>query len=137
MAINVVTEFRVSIFRQFLTEQVDGTWLDRILHSTLMVGIDLTAFALLSLLFGVGLAIQHDHLSFTPSRTALLVRRLAFLMLVGCAHLFLICNGDILFEYAIAGFVVLALLSGPSWLPIATGGPLCSRCSLQPHSCRR
>jgi uncharacterized protein len=63
-------------------------------------------------------------LSLTPRRTALLVRRLAFLMLVGAAHLVLIWNGDILFEYAIAGFVALAFLSGPSWLPLAAGAAL-------------
>jgi uncharacterized protein len=57
MAINIVMEFRVSIFQRFLTARVDGTWLDRVLHSILMVGIDLKAFALFSLLFGVGLAI--------------------------------------------------------------------------------
>src|SRR5215470_1547325 len=66
MAVNVVTEFRVSIFEQFLTAQVNGTWLDRVLHFIMMVGIDLKAFALFSLLFGVGLAIQHDRLSLTP-----------------------------------------------------------------------
>jgi uncharacterized protein len=88
----------------------DGTGLDRALYSILMTGIDLKAFALFSLLFGVGLAIQYDHLSANPRRTALLVRRLAFLMLIGAAHLVLIWNGDILFEYAIAGFVVLPFL---------------------------
>ena len=40
----------------------------------------------------------------------MLVRRLAFLMLVGAAHLVLLWNGDILFEYAIAGFIVLPFL---------------------------
>jgi uncharacterized protein len=82
MAINVVTEFRVSIFEQLLPAQIDGAWLDRELHSILMIGIDLKAFALFSLLFGVGLAIQFDHLSASPRRTSLLVRRLAFLMLI-------------------------------------------------------
>src|SRR5262245_22149776 len=53
MAINVVTEFRVSIFQQFLSARVDRTWFDRVLYSILMVGIDLKAFALFSLLFGV------------------------------------------------------------------------------------
>ena len=75
-----------------------------------MVGIDLKAFALFSLLFGVGLAIQHDHLSADSRRTALLVRRLMFLMVVGAVHLVLLWNGDILFEYAIAGFIVLPFL---------------------------
>src|SRR5215475_3437176 len=102
MAINVATEFRVSIFEQFLRDQIDGRWLDRALHSILMIGIDLKAFALFSLLFGVGLAIQHYHLSPHPQRITLLIRRLAFLMLVDGVHLLLIWNGDILFEHAIA-----------------------------------
>jgi uncharacterized protein len=110
MAINVVTIFRASIFERFLPDGGDGTRLDRALYSILMAGIDLKAFALFSLLFGVGLAIQYDHLSASSRRTALLFRRLAFLMLVGAAHLILIWNGDILFEYAIAGFVVLPFL---------------------------
>jgi uncharacterized protein len=110
MAINVVTVFRVSIFEQFLRGGGDGTPLDRTLHWILMVGVDLKAFALFSLLFGIGLAIQHDHLSANSRRLALLVRRLAFLMLIGAAHLVLLWNGDILFEYAIAGFVVLPFL---------------------------
>jgi uncharacterized protein len=110
MAINVATVFRVSIFEQFLPDRGDGTALDRALYWILMVGIDLKAFALFSLLFGVGLAIQHDHLSAESRRTALLVRRLAFLMLVGAAHLVLLWNGDILFEYAVAGFIVLPFL---------------------------
>jgi uncharacterized protein len=110
MAINVVTIFRASIFERFLPDGGDGTGLDRALYSILMAGIDLKAFALFSLLFGVGLAIQYDHLSSSSRRTTLLVRRLAFLMLVGAAHLVLLWNGDILFEYAIAGFVVLPFL---------------------------
>ncbi|MDP2376050.1 DUF418 domain-containing protein [Reyranella sp.] len=110
MAINVATMFRVSIFERFLSDGNDGTSLDRVLYWILMAGIDLKALALFSLLFGVGLAIQYDHLSADSRRTTLLVRRLAFLMLIGAAHLILIWNGDILFEYAIAGFVVLPLL---------------------------
>jgi uncharacterized protein len=110
MAINVATIFRVSIFAQFLPDGGDGTQLDRALYWILMIGVDLKAFALFSLLFGVGLAIQHDHLAAAPRRTVLLVRRLAFLMLVGAAHLVLVWNGDILFEYAVAGFVVLPFL---------------------------
>jgi uncharacterized protein len=124
MAINITTIFRVSIFERFLPGQIDGTWLDRTLSSILMIGIDLKAFALFSLLFGVGLAIQYDHLSASTRRTALLVRRLAFLLLIGAVHLVLIWNGDILFEYAIAAFVVLPFLYGPSRLPAIVGTAL-------------
>jgi uncharacterized protein len=54
----------------------------------------------------------------------LLVRRLAFLMLIGAAHLVLIWNGDILFEYAIAGSIVLLILYGPSRIPAVVGTAL-------------
>ncbi|MEA2895803.1 MAG: uncharacterized protein QOJ84_1418 [Bradyrhizobium sp.] len=124
MAINVVTIFRTSIFERFLPGPMDGTWLDRALYLVLMIGIDLKALALFSLLFGVGLAIQYDHLSASYRRAALLVRRLAFLLLIGAAHLVLIWNGDILFEYAIAGLVVLPFLFGPSRLPAILGAVL-------------
>jgi len=121
IAINVTTEFRLSIFERFLHDEIDGSRFDRVLHLFLMIGIDLKAFALFSLLFGVGLAIQHDHLSRNPQRITLLVRRLIFLMLVGAIHLLLIWNGDILCEYAVAGFIVMPFLFGPSRLPAAAG----------------
>jgi len=121
MAINVTTEFRTSIFEQFLHDSINGGWLDRALHSFLMIGVNLKAFALFSLLFGVGLAIQHDHLSAHPQRIVLLSRRLAFLLLVGAFHLVFVWNGDILIEYAIAGFIVVPLLFGPSRIPATVG----------------
>ena len=129
MAINVATVFRVSIFERFLPARYlpirpDDTWLDRALDSILMIGIDLKALALFSLLFGVGLAIQFDHLSADARRATLLVRRLAFLMLVGLVHLVLIWNGDILFEYAVAGFLVLPFLFLWSRVPAIAGAAM-------------
>jgi uncharacterized protein len=113
MAINVVKEFRVSIFQQFLTDQIGGAWYDRAVHSILLIGSDMKALALFSMLFGVGLAIQFDQLSSHPRRALLLARRLFVLLFIGVAHLVLVWNGDILVEYAIGGFVVLAFLYGP------------------------
>ena len=121
MAINVVTVFRVSIFEQFLPARIYGTWIDRLVHSILLIGIDMKAWTLFSLLFGVGLAIQYDRLSTSTRRTALLVRRLAFLMLIGAVHLVLVWNGDILFGYAIAGFIVLPFLFGSPRTPAVAG----------------
>lgn len=46
----------------------------------------------------------------------MLLRRLAVLLLFGVIHLCLIWNGDILTEYALAGFIVLPFLFGPRWL---------------------
>jgi uncharacterized protein len=44
------------------------------------------------------------------------VRRLLVLLAIGLIHLVLIWNGDILTEYAVAGFLVLPFLFGPRWL---------------------
>jgi uncharacterized protein len=115
LAINLETEFRISIFQQFLPNPSDQG-LGRLIDGALDIFIDMKAFALFSLLFGVGLAIQFERLGRTERRTALLVRRLLVLLAFGLIHLFLIWNGDILTEYALAGFVVLPFLFGPTWL---------------------
>ena len=59
----------------------------------------------------------------------LLVRRLFVLLAIGLVHLCLIWNGDILVEYALAGFVVLPFLFGPRRL-LAGGGRCCSSRSI-------
>jgi uncharacterized protein len=114
--IHVVFEFRVSIFEQFLPPT--GTPIDRALKDVLTAALELKAFAVFSFLFGVGLAIQFDRLANNPRRLVLLVRRLVVLLMLGAVHLFLIWNGDILVEYAIAGLVVLPFLFGPRWLVV-------------------
>ncbi|MEA2823295.1 MAG: uncharacterized protein QOJ86_5299 [Bradyrhizobium sp.] len=116
IAINVVFEFRVDIFEQFLPASGSLGAIDSALKRFLAVAVEMKAFALFSLLFGAGLAIQFDRLANHPRRVALLVRRLVMLLLIGAVHLFLIWNGDILVEYAVAGLIVLPLLFGPGWL---------------------
>ena len=116
MAINVTMVFRVSIFEQFIRARHPASPLDRIVETILTLAVDLKAFALFSLLFGIGLAIQFERLSGSPRRTILLVRRLVVLLAFGLIHLCLIWNGDILTEYALVGLLVLPLLFGPPWL---------------------
>jgi uncharacterized protein len=116
ITIDVVFEFRVSIFEQFLPPT--GTPIDRALKDALTASIELKAFAVFSFLFGVGLAIQFDRLASNPRRLALLVRRLVVLLMLGAVHLFLIWNGDILVEYAIAGLIAFPFLFGPRWLAL-------------------
>jgi len=120
LAINLVTEFRISIFEQFLPAARPAAPLDRAVETILMLAVDMKAFALFSLLFGVGLAIQFEHLSTNPDRALLLFRRLIVLLALGLLHLCLIWNGDILTEYAIAGLIFLPFLFGPRWL-LASG----------------
>lgn len=116
LAINVVFEFRVSIFEQFLPPAGIESAIDRALKDFLAAAIELKALALFSFLFGVGLAIQFDRLAGNPRRLVLLVRRLIVLLAIGAVHLYLIWNGDILVEYAVAGLVVLPFLFAPRWL---------------------
>jgi uncharacterized protein len=118
IAIHAVFEFRVDIFEQFLPATGNVSLIDRALKDILSAAVELKAFALFSFLFGVGLAIQFDRLENNPRRVVLLVRRLLVLLLIGAVHLFLIWNGDILVEYAVAGLIVLPLLFVPGWLAL-------------------
>src|SRR3984893_11495647 len=123
LAINVVNEFRVSIFEEFLPVANTTGTLDRAVQTFLTMAVELKAMALFSLLFGIGMAIQFERLASNPRRGMLLLRRLAILLVIGVAHLFLIWNGDILTEYSLAGFIALPLLWGPRWL-LAAGASL-------------
>ena len=116
LAINVVTEFRVSIFEQFLAAKPAAWPVDHAVETILTLAVEMKAFALFSLLFGAGLAIQFERLANSERRALLLVRRLAVLLAFGLIHLCLIWNGDILTEYALAGLIVLPFLFGPRWL---------------------
>ena len=116
MAVNLVTEFRVSIFQQFVPDPRALPAADRFVEGFVAQALELKALALFSLLFGVGLAIQFDRLSVGGRAHYWLARRLGALLLLGLAHLLLIWNGDILAEYALAGFLVLPLLYAPAWV---------------------
>jgi uncharacterized protein len=118
LTINIVFEFRVSIFEQFLSPNGTIPAIDRALRDVLAAAIELKALALFSFLFGIGLAIQFDRLTNNPRRLTLLMRRLVVLLAIGAAHLFLLWNGDILVEYAVVGLVVLPFLFGPMWLTL-------------------
>jgi uncharacterized protein len=113
LAINLDTEFRVTFFEQFSFAPLAG--LDRVAQTILSLAFEFKAITLFSILFGVGLAIQFDRLAANPRRTILLVRRLLVLLVFGLIHLFLIWNGDILTEYAIAGLLILPILYAPRW----------------------
>jgi uncharacterized protein len=83
------------------------------------------AICLFSLLFGFGLAMQFEHLSRTGQPHYWLARRLFVLLGFGLIHLLFIWNGDILTEYALAGFLVLPFLGASArWLGFISAGLL-------------
>jgi uncharacterized protein len=110
LTVNLITEFRVSIFEQFLPQSPDPDQVNRAIIHFVQYVLELKAFALFSFLFGVGLAMQFERLSDTGRPLYWLTRRLFVLLAFGLFHLLLIWNGDILTEYAVAGLVVLPLL---------------------------
>ena len=122
LTINLLGEFRVSIFQQFLNAPPAVHALDRWIDTYTHIFIELKAFALFSLLFGIGLAIQFERINIRgESPFRLLSRRLLALLLLGIIHLTLIWNGDILTEYAVAGLIALPFLFlSRRWLGIAT-----------------
>ena len=116
MAINLLTSFRASIFQQFLPRVAAPGAADRMTDAIAYYGLDMKAFSLFSFLFGVGLAIQYERLSRHGSPLYWLSRRLAVLLVFGLIHILFIWNGDVLTEYALAGFVVLPLLMTRVWV---------------------
>ena len=112
MAVNLVGEFRVSIFAQFLDETAAAPLYDRLAGAFLRTALHSKALTLFSLLFGVSMAILYERLSATGRPRYWLSRRLAALLAFGLVHFVFIWNGDILTEYAVAGFLVLPLLAG-------------------------
>jgi uncharacterized protein len=110
LSVNLITVFRVSIFQQFLPPIMEGSRLDHVVDWIVGIGMELKAFALFSLLFGIGLAIQFERLAAKAQRLTLLVRRLLVLLGIGIVHLCFVWNGDILTHYALVGLVVLPFL---------------------------
>ena len=123
LLVNDVTLFRTSLFSQFLPGLTSvGTGpLDAPLASFISVFVELKAFAVFSLFFGVGMGAQEERarLSGRPFM-GIALRRLAFLLVLGVAHLFLVWNGDILTLYALMGLCAAPLLRLPTrWLAVA------------------
>ncbi|GGA40730.1 DUF418 domain-containing protein [Dyella nitratireducens] len=110
LMVNLVTEFRVDVFQQFLPTTSPASEMDHYVETGVGVFLELKAFALFSFLFGVGLAIQFERLAKTQRRLVLLVRRLVVLLGFGLIHFYLIWNGDILTEYALIGLIALPML---------------------------
>jgi uncharacterized protein len=114
LTVNLITEFRVSIFQQFLPAAGPPEAYDAAVERVVELALESKAFALFSLLFGIGLGIQYERLQRAGRAGYFLSRRLIALLAFGLLHLLFIWNGDILAEYAIAGFVVLPFLRLPA-----------------------
>lgn len=90
---------------RFIFPAVDGKI--HFLHAMFVEGKFYTIF---SLLFGWGIALQMGRSRLDDAATARVIRRrLYFMLLLGGVHLLFIWMGDIVFFYALVGFILLAL----------------------------
>jgi uncharacterized protein len=85
--------------------------IDQNIYNFIDFFVQASFYPLFALLFGFGLMIIKRRsidkgISFTP----IAIRRLSFLLLIGCIHAFFIWHGDILITYAIFGLIALLFL---------------------------
>jgi len=126
-----------------------GTAADRAVWLFQFVFVDGKFRGLFTLLFGAGLYLFLERASDPADGMRLQMRRLFWLLLFGLAHFSLLFVGDILFSYAIAGFIALPmvkwtartqLLAGLSWYlsaSLALAGLLGSQAALEANPALR
>lgn len=85
-------------------------WLD--------IFIEASFYPIFAMLFGYGLSMQYEKSLLQKSPFGpVAVRRMVILLLFGLLHAFFIWSGDILFTYAMMGFLMIALVRiPPKWL---------------------
>ncbi|MDT7603067.1 MAG: uncharacterized protein QOF61_1064 [Acidobacteriota bacterium] len=82
--------------------------LDGYVRSVIYFFVDDKANTIFAFLFGLGFAVQMLRAEERGRRIApVYLRRLAVLLVIGCAHMFLLWYGDILHLYALVGFTLL------------------------------
>ena len=112
LMVNLLTGFRVSLMDYIVRFHTDDGWANRVMDVLVAGAIEFKAFALFSLLFGVGVAVQAERAAGRGVWPAqFLVRRFGALLLLGMAHIALVWNGDILTLYAVCGLLMIPFLS--------------------------
>ena len=122
LLVNLLGDFRISLAEHILTFHTHPDWADRAVDTIVAALLEFKAFALFSLLFGVGLAVLAERAAARRVEVVrFLVRRLLVLLALGLCHLLLIWNGDILTLYAVCGLLLIPFLRLPA-AGLATAG---------------
>jgi uncharacterized protein len=117
LLVNLLSDFRIPLAEHISTFHTQPGWADRAVDVLAAGLLEFKAFAVFSLLFGVGLAVVAERAAARHIHVGrFLVRRLLILLAIGLGHLLLIWNGDILSLYAVCGLMLCPLLR----LPVAT-----------------
>ena len=97
--------------------------LDQGIYVFIDVFIQASFYPLFSMLFGYGLVILRDRAQLKEiSFISIAIRRLSLLLIIGLIHAFFIWHGDILFNYALLGFIFLLFigLSGRNMMVVGS-----------------
>jgi uncharacterized protein len=122
LMVNLLTDFRVSLFEHLLTFHTHPGWADHCVDILVAGLLESKAITLFSFLFGVGVCIQADRAAARGVNVALfLLRRFLSLLLLGLPHMLLIWNGDILCLYALCGLLLIPLAKAPVGVLVSLG----------------
>ena len=125
LIVNILTGFRAPLLEHIRGHYVGLQGADYLVELLVSLTLEFKALSVFSFLFGVGMAIQTER---AAKRNAgprhFLFRRLAWLFVLGAAHLFLVWNGDILTLYAICGLFFVPLVRAPWQVLLVLGGAL-------------
>ena len=99
----------------------DDQWspLDKTLGEIAGFVIDGKFYTILAFLFGLGFSLQLERASDSAAAVRTYCRRLAVLAGIGLLHALLLRNGDILFPYAMTGFLLIPFRRAPDRLLVA------------------
>src|ERR1039458_8648167 len=125
LIVNILSDFRVPLLEHFRRPFAGSHGVDRLVDLLAAGALEFKSFTIFSFLFGVGIAIQVERAATRNINVRyFLLRRLAWLFVLGSAHLFLVWNGDILTLYAICGLLLLPVLNLPSPILFLIGAAL-------------
>jgi len=114
LVVNILTMFRIPLLEHILMPHNNSGQANQLVSLLVAGFLEFKALTIFSFLFGVGVAIQAERATASNvSARGFLGRRLAWLFILGAAHMFLIWNGDILALYAVCGLLLLPFLGLP------------------------
>jgi uncharacterized protein len=125
LVVNILSGFRVPLLEHIRAHFAGLQGTDYVVELLTSFALEFKAFTIFTFLFGVGIAIQFERATRRHvNARQFLLRRLAWLCVLGLAHLFLVWNGDILTLYAICGLLLITLLDLPSSILFLIGAAL-------------
>jgi uncharacterized protein len=123
LIVNLLYFFRLPLFAHILQPHSDPGWLNHAVDDFVAWAIEMKAFDLFALTFGVGVAVQAERARERGANVPLfLARRFTILLVFGLLHITLVTNVDILTLFAVCGLALIPLLRLPAYvLAIAAG----------------